>query len=77
VTTQRIGIKTFTLSRADLERYLIENHDMPEDIVVTNIARPVNQEAWLVNVQSKKFATADDLSMWPTQRNDLLIRKAG
>lgn len=68
---KRIAIKSFTLSRADLERYLIKHHDMPEDIVVTNIDRPVNQEAWLINVQSAEFEKGNDLDTWPTLRNSL------
>lgn len=59
----RIAVKSFTLSRADLERYLIKKHDLPEDIVVTNISRPGNQEVWLITVQSKEFEEIGDYDL--------------
>lgn len=68
---ERTRIKTFTLLRADLERYLIKRGE-PEDIVVTKISQPVNQEGWVICVQSKEYESGNDMSVWSTQRNDLL-----
>ncbi len=68
----RIGTKTYTLSRADLERYLIETFNEPEDIVVTKISTPINQEAWLIVLQSSKYNKHGDLDTLSTARNNIL-----
>ena len=69
---KRIGTKTYTLSRADLERYLIESFNEPEDVVVTKISAPINQEAWLIVLQSAKYSKHGDLDTIPTIRNNIL-----
>lgn len=68
---KRIRIKTFTLLRADIERYLIGKGE-PKDIVITGIDKPVNQEGWLIKVQSKEYEPGGDMDSWPSTRNDLI-----
>lgn len=58
----RTRVKAVLFTRADLERHLIDKLGMPEDIVVTGISKPVNQEAYVVMVQSDEFPEMMDLS---------------
>lgn len=69
---KRIGTKTYTLSRADLERYLIESFNEPEDVVVTKIESPVNQEAWAIVLQSSKYPKQGDLDTLAMAKNNIL-----
>lgn len=66
----RTRVKAVMFTRADLERHLITELDMPEDIVVTSIAKPVNQEAYVVMVQSDEFPEMMDLSTVDTSLSD-------
>lgn len=57
----RIKVKAVVFSRAELEEYLITFHDFPEDIVITGILKPVNQEAYYIMVQSESFPESGEL----------------
>jgi len=71
---RRIRVKTFTLSRAELERYLIAEGE-PEDIVITGITKPMNQEAWLITAQSSEYPSVGDFAVLPTQLNSIIKEK--
>ena len=64
----RIRALCYIITRAELERFLVERAGLPEDSVVTHIGgHPGNQEAWLVTVQSAEFrAVRSNLDMIET-----------
>lgn len=69
----RIRVQTYPISRHELETFLIEKHGLPEDIVITNIGRPVNQEAWAIVIQSSSFEEMGELDMSDTSRKIKLL----
>lgn len=69
----RIKVKNVIFSRAELEEYLIAFHDFPQDIVITGIQKPVNQEAYCITVQSESFPESGDLDVQDTSRKFRLL----
>lgn len=65
--TKRIKVKSFALTRADLERALIKHFNLPNDIVVTKIDSFINQEAWFILVQSSEFEEQRDIDLIDTK----------
>lgn len=59
----RTNVRAYYISRADLEQWLIDQLHLPEDIVVTNIVRAINQEAIVIMIQSRSFPEMHDLDM--------------
>lgn len=64
--------KCIVFSRSELEEYMIREFGFPQDVVVTGIAKPVNQEAWVITVQSKDFPEWGELDSIDTSRKDEL-----
>ncbi|MDE2107154.1 MAG: hypothetical protein KGL39_58655 [Patescibacteria group bacterium] len=58
----------FALSSQDLADMLIKEFGFPEDIVITRFERPLNQDAWMVNLYSPQFPEHSDLDLLPTMR---------
>lgn len=56
------------ISSVDLANFLIEKYGFPKDTVITRFERPLNQDAWIVNVFSPEFPEHGDLDTIPTSR---------
>lgn len=61
--------KAFIFTRTDLEQYLIDKKGAPEDIVVTGIKSPANQEGWVVTVHSASYPELGDMDTLDTSKH--------
>lgn len=59
---------SFAVSLADLEKYYIEKYGLPEDSIITHMARPANQRAFVIEMYSQKFPLSKDLDTYQTAR---------
>jgi hypothetical protein len=59
---------SFSIARADIERYLIDTHNFPEDVVVTSITKVANQAGYVIEIQSNDFPVLGDLELTTTER---------
>ena len=64
-SSRRNRTRLFGFKKADLERYLIKEMGLPEDIVVMEIVSSINQDAWIIKVHSSEFETSGDLDFLP------------
>lgn len=57
-----------SLSTRDLEDYLIEKYDFPEDTKIVHWEMPTNQAGWAIRISSKEFPIVNDFVLLNTAR---------